>query len=249
MLLFAKDWERLEEPRACFVVVHRSPLRLRRTATMKETDCTGMYLRPGQCFTVAEMKQDDTDPSGIRYLKLSNGSGWVFDRLGSQRVVSELGELELGEWWYTITTPDFGAVRVSPSTSDECRSGWIMCPKEVTVVGLRCMILGHKFLQLLDVRGWLFYILPGTVGLESSMTQIMRECSANERSALNDAEKISCGGGENRETTAIRTLTQDLGIVSLESDETMQQASSSASRLLQRVRCFGLCGRSSAVAP
>merc|ERR1719281_1855295 len=102
MALFAKDWKALEEPRTCFVVVHRSPLRVRRSATMKETECTDKYLRPGQCFAVAEMKQDNADPDGMRYLKLSNGSGWVFDRIQGERVVTELGELELGEWWYTI---------------------------------------------------------------------------------------------------------------------------------------------------
>lgn len=245
MALFAKDWEALSESAACFVVVHRSALRVRKSASSREEDCTSKYLRPGQCFAVAETLEKE----GINYLKLGDGSGWVFDRLDESAVVVAVDAVELGEWWYTISTSDFVEVRSAPSNSDGCRSGWIMCPKEVTVVGLRCNIGAHRFLQLQDGRGWLFEN-SGALGSESQMPllDVMRECSAEQLQTLSDEERVSYHGGE--KAPDFRTFTCDMfPDQSEQRAENTQEPEPPTKRGSSGFSCFALCGRSPAVAP
>lgn len=249
MALFAKEWESLSKSKEarCFVVVHRNALRLRSSASSGDADCTGKYLRPGQCFvaTATVEKEDAT------YLKLADGSGWVFDRIEGQKTALELDALELGEWWYTITSQDFVEVRTAPSASEECRSGWIMCPKEVTVVGLRCKVGEHLYLQLQDGRGWLFEKQPASVATKKSThlsQDVMRECTAQQCEELADAKKIAIDTTEGEHNTKSAFALEKIPTTTT-NDPREEEEEEDLSRKRGGGMCFGLCGRNPAVAP
>lgn len=248
MALFAKDWEALSKSNArCFVVAYKSALRLRSSATGSDSECTGKYLRPGQCFivTVALEKEDTT------YLKLADGSGWVFDRWNGRKMVLELDKVELGEYWYTCTSQDFVEVRSAPSVSEDCRSGWIMCPKEVTMVGLRCIVSGHLYLQLQDGRGWLFETQPWALARKNgheTPVDVMHECSADDMELLADARKLSLQYSEGETGTKTAFSLDLLPACSILTSDVVDRPSQSRKNG-NGMSCFGFCGRNPAVTP
>lgn len=142
-----------------FVVISDQQVAVRSTATQKENAKTGQLLNPGQCVLVS----DTMEINGTKFLKLGGGyQGWVFESKKDTDptieipVMAEMKKLEIGMWWYRVVCDEFAEVRTSPRHSDENRVGWVLCPKEVFVGGLRARVCGYNFVQLHDGRGWMF---------------------------------------------------------------------------------------------
>lgn len=256
MALFAKDWESLSGSASCFTVLHTSGLLLRDSATHSEDDCNGKYLRPGQCFMVSESK----DKQGTKFLKLANGSGWVVDQfidgpsdedsLGAEdshhpsnasqpdrrRTVTKVADVELGEWWYNICTTDFVEVRAVPSFSDEYRSGWIMCPKEVTVVGLRCNVAGHRFVQLKDGRGWLFERLSDEAIEALNRRQVASKEQMGSTQTHASAQSSTWASASSTGTPPTPVLRMPTSPTAKEQDGTLSITSSNSSTTRERIK-------------
>lgn len=93
-------------------------------------------------------------------MHMADGSGWVYDALTDTTLVAELKQVEVGSWWYQVVCEEYVEVRTTPTLSPSARSGFLMCPGEVTVVWLRAYVKGVPFLQLADGRGWIFEVKP-----------------------------------------------------------------------------------------
>lgn len=141
-----------------FVVTCRNSVAARSSPDRDESLKTATILKPGQCVLVDEMKEKD----GVRFLHLKYKSGWVFDSIDNNPVMAEMKNVQIGKWWYRVVCQEFVEVRRTPSIATESRNGWVLCPKELVVVRLRCRINGLQFMLLADGRGWMFELKPGS---------------------------------------------------------------------------------------
>lgn len=154
-----------------YAVVHHGPVGLRAFPSTQEADLNGDKLSPGQCIVVNSVALR----GGTRFLRLVGG-GWAFEQINGAPVLAQLSGLELGPWWYRVVCRDFVETRRVPSCSNWARSGHVLCPGEVCVVGMRCCIGGRRFLQLADGRGWAFERTPGGGGASSEGRAALAEC-------------------------------------------------------------------------
>jgi len=134
-------------------------------------------LRPGQCIGVEHIEERD----GVRWFKLPGpGAGWVFEKAkpterggDSKTIFQEMKNVEAGMWWYKSTSSHPLEIRKCPDWSDEVRSGFILNPKEIVVVNLRCKINGFTFFHLVDGRGWVFELAPGAQKNDRDVNSLM----------------------------------------------------------------------------
>mmetsp|Transcript_147331 Transcript_147331/g.274510 ORF Transcript_147331/g.274510 Transcript_147331/m.274510 type:complete len:447 (+) Transcript_147331:81-1421(+) len=134
-----------------FVVVCAEKVGIRSTPTLNKDAQTGDVLCPGQCVVVEQIVSFEQ----VRFLKLNTGA-WVFDRVGRLQVMEPMVNVEVGHWWYRVVSQDHLEVRTAPTHSSRARTGQALCPGEVCVVSLRCLVDGQRFYHLADGRGWIF---------------------------------------------------------------------------------------------
>jgi len=139
-----------------YVVISLSKVGIRSRPTEDPAAKTGKCLEAGTCVVVDSVVTRE----GNRYLKLNDGSGWVFQHKQGLEVMAEMTRTEVGLWWYRVCCQEFVEVRKVPLVSDTARTGWVMCPDQVCVVGVRCLVHGIQFVQLADGRGWVFEKRP-----------------------------------------------------------------------------------------
>lgn len=143
-----------------YVVVCQEHVGIRSLPSSDELVRTGQALRPGSCIVV--------DRAENGYLRLNDGSGWIFERKGELEVAVIMDEFELGAWWYCST--DFVQVQQAPTMQSELRSGWFLADGEMAVVVIRCCVRGKRFFQLADGRGWIAEVDSNTAKV------VMQEC-------------------------------------------------------------------------
>lgn len=157
---FLKAWkeaEKTHEVHRAFVNVSPHSLGVRSKPSKDEADRTGQVIHPGQCILVDKV----VDKDDIRYLKLAHAEAWVFDCKDGDIVMVEMKNVQFGPWWYHIVNDEFVETRRNPSYQDNARTGWVLGPKEVVVVALKCRLHGSPFVLLADGRGWVFVLKPG----------------------------------------------------------------------------------------
>lgn len=156
--VFTKELEAIERPSevSAYVVLGHHPIKVRSIPSISEDDATAQVVSPGQCVVT-----DKLEPKGGQnFLRLADGSGWLFDKLDGCPVLTKLSDVECGKWWYSVVCDEFVEVRSVPGYGDDHRNGWIMCPKELIQVSVRCNIRGRRHCQLADGRGWIFEAKP-----------------------------------------------------------------------------------------
>jgi len=148
-----------------YVVVTNNSVGVRYIASGDDDQKNGQILRPGQCVAIEAINEDyDREEGNRRYLKLPGpGAGWVFESRDGVQCLAEIKAVETGTWWYRVqgTTP--AETRKSPAVNEGARTGWMLAPKEVVMVNVRCKLNGFRFLHLADGRGWIFEQKPGTL--------------------------------------------------------------------------------------
>jgi hypothetical protein len=242
METFIREWKKQKSkgiPQNSFCVVHHTAIRIRSDATWQEEQCTGSYLRPGQCFFVSEIVKEDD----VNYLKLADNSGWVFDNFDKIPMCARMEGFEFGQWWYTIISENFVEVRSAPSEADDSRNGWIMCPEEVTLVSLRCNFNGHRFIFLADGRGWLFE------ETKRSQVKVMAECTTEEQVNISERKRVSVTLDDDAPVKKISSTFNFAGVTSTKSRKgganSQADVKEKGKKLAAsgKIGCFSLCGR------
>jgi len=116
---------------------------------------TGEVLYPGQIVVVDSIVVYNE----VNFLKL-RGGGWAFERKNNISCMSYVACIEIGLWWYRVVSQEYAEVRRSPSFDERVRTGHVLCPGEVCVVALRCVVDERCWLHLADGRGWIFELRP-----------------------------------------------------------------------------------------
>jgi len=139
-----------------YQVVCEEDVELRAGPTYDDDARTGLVLHCGDQITVYER----VEMYGVRYLKLGEGLGWVFERKGGTLVMAEMDadaeDLEYGYWHYMVVAQDCVEIRDLPTSDDISRTGQIVYPSDCLTFSARCYIHGVLYLKLHDGRGWLF---------------------------------------------------------------------------------------------
>jgi len=192
---FLQEWPRLEEGRdsvikfcnlwsnrpvgsrlRAFVVTCPNSIGVRFHATMDEEEKSGHVIRPGQPFAAELIKETETN----RFFKLPGpGAGWVFEFGGgdaNNQLVAEMKNIQAGQWWYRVRGDNPLEIQKSPSF--DTRSGWLLGPKEVALVNLKCRVNGFVFMHLADGRGWVHELKPGAIRKEAD-TIVFSDCEAD----------------------------------------------------------------------
>lgn len=169
-----------------FVVICAGTLALRSEPSMSSEHLTGEVLHSGQIVVadsvIARSKNKFLKVRGAQ----SNAAveaGWVFERKGSVRCMAYVASVEVGLWWYRVVSQEYAEVRHSPSFSERVRSGFVLCPGEVCVVCLRCLVDDRCWMMLADGRGWIFEMRPPNAprlisGTEDGFPEVvMAECT------------------------------------------------------------------------
>jgi hypothetical protein len=144
-----------------FCVITPNSVGVRYIASLDDDRKNGQVLRPGQCVAVEAIKEEADGEQ--RFLKLPGpGAGWVFQQKDGVPVMAEMKSIEPGMWWYRVVYDKPVEVRKCPTFDDKARTGFLLSPKEVTMVNLRCKVDGYMFFHLMDGRGWVFELQPGS---------------------------------------------------------------------------------------
>lgn len=135
-----------------YVVLCRDDVELRASPTYSDDARIGHLLNPGQVVVIDERRM----VNGTWFLHLADGRGWVFETHKRLLVMTEVQEFERGLWHYSVVCEDDVETRISPTYSDEARSGIILCSGDCVAIDERCLVAGARFLKLADGRGWVF---------------------------------------------------------------------------------------------
>lgn len=139
-----------------FVVICPEKICLRsHPSTLSEDMIPGKVIHPGQMVIAERILSFNKG----KFLK-TREEGWAFERKGSIRCMAHVSSVEIGLWWYCVVSQEYAEIRKTPSFSDRVRSGHILCPGEVCVVALRCVVDDRHWMQLADGRGWIFQMRP-----------------------------------------------------------------------------------------
>lgn len=140
-------------------------MEVRAAPTYADDARTGLLLHCGDQITTYER----VEMYGVRYLKLGEGLGWVFESKGTTVVMAEMDpdaeDLEYGYWNYIVVAQDCVEIRDLPTSDDIARTGQIVYPSDCLTFSARCYIHGVLYLKLHDGRGWLFETKDDTVVL------------------------------------------------------------------------------------
>lgn len=135
-----------------YVVLCNDDVELRASPTSSDDARIGHLLNPGQVVVIDERRM----VNGTWFLHLADGRGWVFETIKRLLVMTEVQEFERGLWHYSVVCEDDVETRMSPTYSDEARTGVILCSGDCVAIDERCQVAGARFLKLADGRGWVF---------------------------------------------------------------------------------------------
>lgn len=135
-----------------YVVLCKDDVEVRASPTYSDDARIGQLLHPGQVVVVDEKRM----VSGSWFLHLADGRGWVFERKEHLLVMTEVQDFERGLWHYSVVCEDDVETRISPTYSDDARTGIILSSGDTVACDERCRVAGARFLKLADGRGWVF---------------------------------------------------------------------------------------------
>eukprot|EP00405_Crypthecodinium_cohnii_P035134 CAMPEP_0206533760 /NCGR_PEP_ID=MMETSP0325_2-20121206/5149_1 /ASSEMBLY_ACC=CAM_ASM_000347 /TAXON_ID=2866 /ORGANISM="Crypthecodinium cohnii, Strain Seligo" /LENGTH=471 /DNA_ID=CAMNT_0054030449 /DNA_START=11 /DNA_END=1426 /DNA_ORIENTATION=+ len=136
-----------------FVNISPYALGIRSMSSAAEDAKTGEVIAPGEAVIVERIMEKDH----VRFLKLMDGRGWVFDRTADTTVMARMEEVEIGNYWYRVACKELVDIRRAPVYDAEAKTSNLLCPKELVVVSLKCRVRGGQhFVMLADGRGWVF---------------------------------------------------------------------------------------------
>jgi len=135
-----------------YVVLCKDDVEVRASPTYSDDARIGQLLHPGQVVVVDERRM----VSGSWFLHLADGRGWVFERKEHLLVMTEVQDFERGLWHYSVVCEDDVETRISPTYSDDARTGIILSSGDTVACDERCLVAGARFLKLADGRGWVF---------------------------------------------------------------------------------------------
>jgi len=135
-----------------YVVLCKDDVEVRASPTYSDDARIGQLLHPGQVVVVDEKRM----VSGSWFLHLADGRGWVFETKERLLVMTEVHDFERGLWHYSVVCEDDVETRISPTYSDDARTGIILGSGDTVAIDERCRVAGARFLKLADGRGWVF---------------------------------------------------------------------------------------------
>lgn len=135
-----------------YVVMCKDDVEIRASPTYSDDTRIGHFLHPGQVVLVDERRS----VTGSWFLHLADGRGWVFETKERLLVMTEVKEFERGLWHYSVVCDDDVETRLTPTYSDDARTGCILSSGDCIGVDERCSVAGARFLKLSDGRGWVF---------------------------------------------------------------------------------------------
>jgi len=135
-----------------YVVLCKDDVEVRASPTYSDDARIGQLLHPGQVVVCDERRM----VNGAWFLHLADGRGWVFETKERLLVMTEVQDFERGLWHYSIVCEDDVETRISPTYSDDSRTGIILGSGDTVAVDERCCVAGSRFLKLADGRGWVF---------------------------------------------------------------------------------------------
>mmetsp|Transcript_26759 Transcript_26759/g.48777 ORF Transcript_26759/g.48777 Transcript_26759/m.48777 type:complete len:531 (-) Transcript_26759:37-1629(-) len=135
-----------------FVVICKDDVEIRASPTYADDARIGHFLHPGQVVVIDDRRM----VGGSWFLHLADGRGWVFETKDRLLVMTEVHEFERGLWHYSVVCDDDVETRLSPTYSDDARTGMLLGSGDCIAVDERCRVAGARFLKLADGRGWVF---------------------------------------------------------------------------------------------
>lgn len=135
-----------------YVVMCKDDVEVRASPTYSDDTRVGHFLHPGQVVAV----DDRRNMQGAWFLHLADGRGWVFETKDRLLVTTEAHGFERGLWHYSVVCEDDVETRMTPTYSDDARTGLVLGSGDCVAVDERCSIAGARFLKLADGRGWVF---------------------------------------------------------------------------------------------
>merc|ERR1740129_1629371 len=158
-----------------FVNVNAHPVGVRRRRSHDDSEKTGEAIGPGEPVVVEQVAEHD----GVRFLKLADNRGWVFDSKDDHEVMAKMEDLEVGIAWYRVVCKELVDVRGAPVYDHTARTGRLLCPGELIAINLRCRVRGGYFVHLADGRGWVFVLKSGASRTNHDTTaEVLKECEA-----------------------------------------------------------------------
>lgn len=135
-----------------FTVMCKDDVEIRASPTYADDARVGHFLHPGQVLVVDDRRM----VNGSCFLHLADGRGWVFETKDRLLVMTEVQEFERGLWHYCLICEDDVETRISPTYSDDARTGVVLLSGDCIAVDERCTVANARFLKLADGRGWVF---------------------------------------------------------------------------------------------
>lgn len=135
-----------------YVVMCKDDVEIRASPTYADDARIGHFLHPGQVTVVDDRRM----VNGSWFLHLADGRGWVFETKERLLVMTQANEFERGLWHYSVVCEDDVETRISPTYSDDARTGVLIGSGDCIAVDERCNVAGARFLKLSDGRGWVF---------------------------------------------------------------------------------------------
>lgn len=135
-----------------YVVMCKDDVEVRASPTYADDTRIGHFLHPGQVVVVDDRRM----VTGSWFLHLADGRGWVFETKERLLVMTEAHDFEHGLWHYAVACDDDVETRVTPTYSDDARTGLVLGSGDCIAVDERCCVAGARFLKLADGRGWVF---------------------------------------------------------------------------------------------
>jgi len=157
-----------------FVNISLNPIGIRKIGSLGDEHKTGEVIEPGEAVIIDKILEQDN----IRFLRLFDGRGWVFDSKGGEAVImAKMEEVEVGDSWYRMMCKEMVDIRRTPIYDQAAKTSQLLCPKELVVVNAKCRVRGYTFVHIADGRGWVFLVKPGAKKKERSLTDtVMEEC-------------------------------------------------------------------------
>lgn len=135
-----------------YAVMCKDDVEIRAAPTYADDARVGHFLHPGQVVVVDERKLVNS----TSFLHLADERGWVFETKDRLLVLTEVQEFEKGLWHYSVICQEDVETRMSPTYSDDARTGVVLMSGDCIAVDERCTVAGARFLKLADGRGWVF---------------------------------------------------------------------------------------------
>lgn len=135
-----------------YVVMCKDDVEVRASPTYADDARVGHFLHPGQVVVTDDRRM----LQGAWFLHLADGRGWAFETKDRLLVMTEAHGFERGLWHYSIVCEDDVETRITPTYSDDARTGLVLASGACVAVDERCSVAGARFLKLADGRGWVF---------------------------------------------------------------------------------------------